>query len=77
MAQDLLSQIYAKDDRGREVLVGLTYEETIELAILDAMPPKGQAISWEAEATAFPPTEARWLELYFKHQDACKLRSQP
>jgi hypothetical protein len=52
----LRSQIYSRDDQGREVLVGLTYEETIEFAIWDALPPAADSIPWEAAVTGFPPS---------------------
>jgi hypothetical protein len=52
--------------------MGLTHEETIEFAILDAIPPKVDSIPWEAVPSSFPRTEARWLELFEKHLVACK-----
>jgi hypothetical protein len=62
------------DDQGREVLIGLTFEETIEFGILDAVPPEAGSIQWEAVASSFPVAEARWLELWEKHQSACKMQ---
>ena len=73
MVSLLRSQIYSRDNQGRAVLVGLTYEESIEFAILDALPPAAGSIPWEAKVSEFPASEGRWLELYFKHQAACRL----
>ena len=73
MVNVLLPQIYNLDEQGRKVLLGLTYEETIEFAVLDAVPPTSSSIRWQAETSDFPQAEARWLELYFKHQAACRL----
>jgi hypothetical protein len=72
----LRSQNCGRDEQGREVLVGLTYEESIEFAILDAFPPAADSVPWEAEVSEFPPSEGRWLELYFKHQAARRLAEE-
>jgi hypothetical protein len=71
MVSLLHSQDYGRDDQRREVLVGLTYEETIELTILNALPLAPGSIPWEAQASEFPPSEGRWLELYARHLAAC------
>ena len=63
-----------QDIFGRKVLVGLTYAETCEFELLDAVPPTDEhsrALSWEIEESSFPPNQARWLELYKKHKAAC------
>jgi hypothetical protein len=59
---------------GRRILIGLSYAETREFESLDAEPPidrHGQLLRWETEEKSFPPSHARWLELYNKHQAAC------
>lgn len=65
--------MYILDIFGRQVLVGLTYAETHEFELLDAAPPTddGRILDWEADEKSFPPSQARWLELYKKHQAAC------
>ncbi len=70
------SALHAFDGEGREVLIGLTFEETIEFAILDAVPPKADGIQWQAVAASFPQAEARWLELFEKHSAAVKMREE-
>ena len=53
-------------------LAGLSFEETIEFAALDAMPPlddNGNA-GWTLEGEPIAPREKRWLELYRKHERA-------
>lgn len=69
-----LGNFYQLDDEGREVLLGLTFEETVEFAILDAVPPKAGSIPWQAVTSSFPKAEARWLELFEKHQAALVLQ---
>ena len=73
MVSLLHARSYGRDDQGREVLLGLTYEETIEFAILDAVPLDPHSIPWEAEVSEVPPSEGRWLELYARHLAACGL----
>ncbi len=73
MVSVIYSRNYGRDDQGREVLLGLTYEETIEFAILDALPLDPRSIPWEAEVCEFPASEGRWLELYARHLTACGL----
>ena len=70
------SPLHTLDSEGREVLIGLTFEETIEFAILDAVPPKAGGIQWQAVAASFPKAEARWLELFEKHSAAVKTRDE-
>jgi hypothetical protein len=65
---------HGRDIFGRRILIGLTYAETHEFESLDAEPPvdeHGQLLRWEIEDKAFPPGQARWLELYRRHQAAC------
>jgi hypothetical protein len=76
MVSLLRSQHYGRDEQGRELLVGLTYEESIEFAILDAFPPAADSIPWEAEVSEFPSSEGRWLELYFRHLAARRLAAE-
>ena len=73
MVSLLRSRDYGRDDLGREVLVGLTFAETVEFAILDAVPPDRGSIPWEAEVSEFPPSEGRWIELYVRHLAASGL----
>ena len=64
---------YGQDIFGRKVLVGLTYAETQEFELLDAMPPvdeHGRILEWEANEDSFPSNQVRWLELYKRHQAA-------
>jgi hypothetical protein len=72
--------LYRRDIFGRRVRIGLTFAETNELERLDAEPPvdeHGRILAWEIDEQSFPPNQARWLELYKKHQAACdKLRYQ-
>jgi hypothetical protein len=71
---------YSRDVVGRTVLIGLTPAETREFELLDAEPPvdeDGQLLRWELEEQSFPPNQARWLELYKKHQRALhKIRDE-
>jgi hypothetical protein len=65
---------YSKDYLGRKVLIGLTIAETREFELLDAessVDEHGQLFRWETDDRSFPPNQARWLELYKKHQAAC------
>jgi len=71
-----MSDLLGRDIFGREVLIGLTYAETIEFRALDALSPfdgLGRGLEWETDDQSFPPSEARWLELYNKHRTACQL----
>jgi hypothetical protein len=66
---------YTQDHLGRKVLIGLTFAETREFEILDAQPPvdeNGDLLRWEIDEQSFPPNQARWLELYKKHRQACE-----
>jgi hypothetical protein len=65
---------YSRDYLGRKILLGLTIAETREFELLDAEPPvdqDGHLLGWETDEESFPPNQARWLELYRKHRDAC------
>ena len=65
---------YRRDVFGRKVLIGLTYAETHEFETLDGETPldeHGNLLGWETDDKSFPPNQARWLELYRKHQTAC------
>jgi hypothetical protein len=65
---------YSRDIFGRTVLTGLTYAETHEFELLDAEPPvdeRSDLLGWEIDEKSFPLNQARWLELYKKHQAAC------
>ena len=55
-------------------MLGLTFAETREFELLDAEPPvdeQGHLLAWETDEDSFPPNQARWLELYRKHREAC------
>ena len=65
---------YGRDIFGRRVLIGLNFLETSEFELLDAEPPideHGHILTWELDDKSFPPSQARWLELYRKHEAAC------
>jgi hypothetical protein len=67
--------LYRRDVFGQQVLIGLTFSETKEFERLDAEPPvdeHGRMLAWEIDEGSFPPNQARWLELYKKHQAACE-----
>jgi hypothetical protein len=58
-----------------EGLIGLTYSETREFQCLDAQIPvdeHGRLLGWEIDEQLFPSNQARWLELFKKHQEACE-----
>jgi hypothetical protein len=68
------SHPYGRDIFGRQVLTGLTFAETQEFVLLDAMPPNdefGYLLRWEIDEASFPPNQRRWLELFKKHRTAC------
>lgn len=70
----IMSRYCSQDIFGRKVLVGLSYAETHEFELLDTAPPideHGRILDWETDDKSFPPSQARWLELYKKHQAAC------
>jgi hypothetical protein len=72
--------LYRRDIFGQRVLIGLSFSETNEFERLEAEPPvdeHGDILGWEIDEQSFPPNQARWLELYKKHQAACdKLRDE-
>jgi hypothetical protein len=61
---------YHFDGQGRRVLRGLTYEETVEFEKLDASLPFGGTHVWPDPVLPVLPMEARWRELWDKHQAA-------
>jgi hypothetical protein len=70
---------HTRDTRGRKVLIGLTFAETREFEILDAQPPvdeHGNLLRFEIDEQPFPSNQARWLELYKKHREACEKRQK-
>lgn len=74
-----MSDLFKRDTFGREVLIGLTYAETIEFGALDATSPFdefGRGLEWETDDNSFPPNERRWLQLYQKHRSACLKRNR-
>ncbi len=61
---------YRFDEQGRLVLVGLTWKETREFERLDeSLPFEGQHV-WPTQDLPLLPMEARWHELWTKHQAA-------
>ena len=67
------SRNYTTDCSGEPTLAGLTFAETREFELLDAEPPvdeRGRLLEWEISEDDFPPKQARWLELYKKHEAA-------
>lgn len=64
------------DALGRAVLIGLTFEETKEFRELDRrLPFQGQHV-WPTEGLPLLPMEARWHELWSKHQAALAERKR-
>ena len=59
-------------DKGRRILVGLSFEETAEFERLDARLPYDGKPIWPSDNSIVPlvPMEMRWLELYRKHRTA-------
>ena len=55
-------------EKGRLVLIGLTFEETAEFEYLDAQIPFDGELVWLDMDNS--PVERRWLELYTKHATA-------
>jgi hypothetical protein len=61
---------YRHDEQGRLVLIGLTWNETREFERLDeSLPFEGQHV-WLTQDLPLLPMEARWHELWTKHQAA-------
>ena len=61
---------YRFDEQGRPVLIGLTWKETREFERLDeSLPFEGQHV-WPTQDLPTLPMEARWHELWTKHQAA-------
>ena len=69
---DRLPKRYYLDESGRQYLVGLSVEETIEFETIGdtaALDDSGWRLPWQ-EDVPITPREKRWLELYQKHQRA-------
>jgi hypothetical protein len=69
---DQLPKRYGIDEDGRQVLIGLSIEETFEFETLDDLSPldeTGAQIAWR-DGVPITDREKRWLELYQKHEDA-------
>jgi hypothetical protein len=66
MVNVLLPQIYNLDKQGRKVLVGLTYEKTIEFAVLDAVPPNVQFNSMASGNIRFPTSRGAMVGTVFQ-----------
>jgi hypothetical protein len=67
------SRTFTTDAFGEPTLAGLTAAETREFDLLDVEVPVddcGNLLPWEISEVDFPPNQARWLELYKKHQAA-------
>lgn len=66
---------YVGDGTGRHVLIGLTYEETLEFQRLDSLEMGRLGVRADiAERNDLGPAdeELRWLELYAKHDSSWK-----
>ncbi|MDN3274180.1 hypothetical protein QWJ07_08000 [Frankia sp. RB7] len=64
---------YIVDDAGQRILVGLTIEETLEFERLESPTMfgiDGKHLIWNAREADPEQPEARWLELYAKHERA-------
>jgi len=59
--------LHTLDTQGRRVLIGLSYEETMEFEALDE-----RADPLPPEFGTLPTTDDRWLALYEKHRAACR-----
>ena len=69
---DRLPKRYYLDESGRQYLVGLSVEETIEFETIGdtaALDDSGWRLPWQ-EDVPITPRKKRWLELYQKHQRA-------
>jgi hypothetical protein len=65
---DPLPQGHRYDEKGRSVLIGLTWEETREFEELDeSLPFEGQPV-WPDEGLRVLPREERWHKLWMKHR---------
>ena len=65
---------YQLDGEGRRVMRGLTFDETVEFEKLDASLPFGGIHVWPDPDLPLLPMEARWRELWEKHQAALSSR---
>jgi hypothetical protein len=66
---------YFVDGHGHRVLIGLSLEETTEFETLDGLPVPGEgggAVETSGDGAPSPIREARWRELYAKHDHAWK-----
>ncbi len=63
---------YTLDGMDRRILVGLSFEETVEFERLDKSLPYAGRHVWPFSTAIVPglPKEVRWLELYRKHRAA-------
>lgn len=69
------SDKYIRDDRGRRIMVGLSYEETLEFENLDRRHPVddlGHVLSLPYDLSSATGAERRWLQLYQSHRTACE-----
>jgi hypothetical protein len=61
---------YRRDEQGRLVLIGLSWQETREFERLDeSLPFEGHHV-WPTQGLPVLPEEARWFELWTKHRAA-------
>ena len=72
---DRFTPEYHLDGEGRRILRGLTHEETVEFEKLDASLPFGGTHVWPDQGLPLLPIEARWRELWDKHQASLASKS--
>jgi hypothetical protein len=73
---DAFQSAYTYDAEGRRVIIGLSFDETREFERIDArLPFRGKPV-WPGFGDDIPllPMEARWLELWNKHEAALQER---
>ncbi len=70
----LFEDQYGLDREGRRVLIGLSFDETVEFERLDASLPFDGLHVWPDLSEDIPllPIEVRWRELWAKHEVAMR-----
>ena len=69
---EIFQSNYTPDADGRQVIIGLSFDETREFERIDASLPFNGKPVWPDFGNDIPllPMEARWLELWNKHLTA-------